>query len=327
LLIIYVGSEARSLYSPRPTEWSNGSKSDVIYAASVTSANLPPVLIEVQHTISLDFIDRLLGYSLCVKKEFKAKPIVVVFGVHATRNDVTSDFEASPYTFMKQIPSKYWAEKCYILDHNTIAEDTKTTPLPPMLAIAYFFSCQKLSLLATEYRDDLTLQALYSIVKEQTDAKIPAEQSTADVLLEVCNQTNLQFKKILNTLEPMPDTLLKKRLRAYADDGALYTHTCKRMYSGRCDALVEPMPPPPELPESATQLLNQIASPTTDILRAEVGMPTTDMEYVQQYRQNTEVMDWKLCFETGKKEGFFGSYSNSASLKTAFYKKKYNQTN
>ncbi|PHZ13295.1 uncharacterized protein RHIMIDRAFT_306276 [Rhizopus microsporus ATCC 52813] len=144
---------------------------------------------------------------------------------------------------MKRIPSNYWVEKCCIIDHNAISEVIRTTPLSSMVAIAYFFGCQKLSLLSTEHRDDLTLQKLYSTVKEQAGDKITAEQSAA----EVCNQTNLQFKKILNTLNPMPDTLLKKRLRAYADDGVLYTDTCKCMYSGLSNTAVKPMPPPPEL--------------------------------------------------------------------------------
>ncbi|RCI06964.1 hypothetical protein CU098_009266 [Rhizopus stolonifer] len=121
-----------------------------------------------------------------------------------------------------------------------------------MLSIAYFFSCQKLSLLSTEYRDDLTLQALYSIVKEQADTIVSSEKSTSDILLEV----------------------IKKRIRAYADDGALYKNTCKCLYSGRRDSIVEPMPQPLELSESATQLLNQTNVPTTDILRDEVSLPT-----------------------------------------------------
>lgn len=72
-------------------------------------------------------------------------------------------------------------------------EATKTVPLPSFLvAIAYLFSSKekkKLSLLASEYRDDLTLQTLYAIDKEQTMTKVAAEQSTS----EVCNQSNLQF--------------------------------------------------------------------------------------------------------------------------------------
>lgn len=88
-----------------------------------------------------------------------------------------------------------------------------------MMAIAYFFSSQKLSLLSTEYQDDPTLQKLYSIAKEYAETKILEEKLMSEVLLEICNQTNLQFKKEkLNTLKPMPETVLTKRLRAYADD-------------------------------------------------------------------------------------------------------------
>lgn len=120
-----------------------------------------------------------------------------------------------------------------------------------MVVIAYFLALKSFSLLSTEHRENLTLQRLYSIAKEQAGDMIAAQKSTADVLVEVCNQTNLQFKKILDTLNPMADTLLKKRLRAYADDGAVYTDTCKRMYSGLPNAAVESMPLPPELPQAA----------------------------------------------------------------------------
>lgn len=278
------------------------------------------MLIEVQHTINLDFVDRLLGYSLFAKKEYKAKPIVVVFGTYAIRNEISSDFEDTSFSFMKQIPCKYWAEKCYILDQNTIIEATKTVPLPPLVAIAHFFSSKKLSLLASEYKDDSTLQTLYAIAKEQTVTKVAAEQSTSDVLLEVCNQTNLQFKKIVNVLETMPDTLLKKRLRTYADDGALYTQTCKYKYTKRDKEFVELMPPPPELSDSAKSMMNESSS-SIDILREEIGVPKTDMEYVKQFKQNESKMDWKTCYDAGKSEGFFNPYSSSSSLKTAFYKK------
>lgn len=198
-------------------------------------------------------------------------------------------------------------------------EATKTVPLPPLVAIAYFFSSKKLSLLASEYRDDPTLQTLYAIAKEQTVTKVAAEHSTSEVLLEVCNQTNLQFKKILNTLEPMPDTLLKKRLRAYADDGALYTQTCKYKYTKRNKESVKSMPPPPELSDLAKSMTNESSS-SIDILREEVSIPKTDVEYVKQFKQNKSRMDWKTCYEAGKSESFFSSYSSSSSLKTAFYK-------
>ncbi|CEP09569.1 hypothetical protein [Parasitella parasitica] len=201
-------------------------------------------------TINLDFVDRLLGYSLFVKKEYKAKPIVLVFGTYAIGNEISSDFEETSFSFMKQIPCKYWAEKCYIPDQNTIMEATKTVPLPPLVAIAHFFFSKKLSLLASEYRDDPTLQTLYAIAKEQTVAKVAAEQSTSEVLLE--------------------------RLRAYADDGALHTQTCKDKYTKR-NEFVQSMPPPPELSDLAKSMMNESSS-SIDILREEHSVPKTDVE-------------------------------------------------
>lgn len=128
MLTARIGPEAASMHSPRPTEWASGTKSDIVYAINVSSTSLPPTLIEVQHTITAEFIDCLINYSLSVKKCFKEKSIVIVFGTHATRTEISMDFEPTTLEFAKGIPSKYWAEKCYILDKNTIAEATKATP-------------------------------------------------------------------------------------------------------------------------------------------------------------------------------------------------------
>ena len=42
-----VGPNAASLYVLRLTEWADGSKSDIVYAANLSSTSLPPILIEV----------------------------------------------------------------------------------------------------------------------------------------------------------------------------------------------------------------------------------------------------------------------------------------
>lgn len=101
----------------------------------------------------------------------------------------------------------------------------------------------------------------------------------------------------------MPETVLTKRIRSYADGGAAYSESCKRMYINNSDVLVEPMPPPPKLAESAKNLLIP-TSISLDILRDEGSTPKTDMEYVQQYKGSEEKMDWKSCFEARKQEGF-----------------------
>lgn len=78
MLTFCVGPNAASMYSPRPTEWAGGSKSDIIYVSNISSTSFPPILIEVQHTITPEFIDRLINYFLSVKKCFKTKSTVIV---------------------------------------------------------------------------------------------------------------------------------------------------------------------------------------------------------------------------------------------------------
>lgn len=54
------------------------------------------------------------------------------------------------------------------------------------------------------------MQMLYAIAKEKTTVGVPAEKSVAEAVLEICDQTNAQLKKISNSLGPMPENLLKK---------------------------------------------------------------------------------------------------------------------
>ncbi|MBM6388054.1 MAG: hypothetical protein JSY10_29590 [Paenibacillus sp.] len=156
------------------------------------------------------------------------------------------------------------------------------------------------------------MKLLFLIAKEQTLNKVSADKSTSEVLIEVCNQTNLQFKKILNTLDPMPETILKKRLRAYADGGGIYTQTHKQMYRRSSDVSVEPMPPPPELSELAENCTMDQINTSIGILHSEITA-TTDMEYVhlfQQTAEGTQKTDWNLCFENNILQEFLKKILN-----------------
>lgn len=112
----------------------------------------------------------------------------IVFDTNSTRNGISANFEPTFLEFAKGIPSEYWADKCYILDKDTIAEATKITLLPQD-GIGVFFSSQKLSLLSSEFQDDPTTRNPYSIAKE------PAVKSVTVALLEISDQKNKQFKK------------------------------------------------------------------------------------------------------------------------------------
>ncbi|KAI8977650.1 hypothetical protein BDF20DRAFT_958989 [Mycotypha africana] len=257
------------MYTSRPTDWLDGTRSDVLYASSIVSASFPP------------------------------------------------------HSFVKAIPCNYWAEHCYFIDHDTIKEDLKQPSLHPLLAIGVFFCKQKPSLMSMEHKDDATIQTLYRIAKEQMEEE-KVVKPIASALADVCNQTNTQFQKLVKVIGAMPDSLLRKRALAYADDGILYTDTCQRKYFKKDASCVSPMPAPLELPEATIQQIDEteINHNNTDDILPETGIPKSDMDYALQFKQTVEIMNWKECYENGKKDGYFSTYTTPASLKRAFYKKK-----
>ncbi|KAI8968187.1 hypothetical protein BDF20DRAFT_894881 [Mycotypha africana] len=84
------------------------------------------------------------------------------------------------------------------------------------------------------------------------------------------------------------------------------------------------MPAPLELPEATIQQVDEteINHNNTDGILPETGIPKSDMDYALQFNQSVEIMNWKECYENGKKDGYFSTYTAPASLKRAFYKKK-----
>ncbi|KAI7871982.1 uncharacterized protein EV154DRAFT_556509 [Mucor mucedo] len=171
------GDNAWSIYSAKPTEWPDGTKSDTLYTAAVSSPQLPPVLIEVQQTITFEFIDKLIMYSLWVKKQYQAKPIVVVFGTRITRH---------PQGIRKTNFFSILGKRMFVFGILYIARNIEDCSSPPFGSCGVFFSSKSLSLSASDSRDNRTIQMLYQIVKDESMTRVNADKSTSEVLLKVC---------------------------------------------------------------------------------------------------------------------------------------------
>ncbi|KAG2208733.1 hypothetical protein INT47_007832, partial [Mucor saturninus] len=65
-----IGSGAKEKYKANPSEWINGSGSDVLVICEENDSTMPPVLIEVQHAVDDIFVRRLLGYCLSLEKQY-----------------------------------------------------------------------------------------------------------------------------------------------------------------------------------------------------------------------------------------------------------------
>lgn len=179
---------------------------------------------------------------------------------------------------------------------------------------------QEISLLGLEHRDDATVKMLYAIAKESLDHEIHNEEKTVEVLLNVCKDNSIQYKRILEALKEDGGDI--KRARLYANDGLLYVETCLKKYS--CHSFTSTMPEPLPLPEAVVEANNSSSSSShqTPLRAIETEKRITDMEWIAEFIDNytaeKKKMNWQVCFDTGRKAGFFSTYAKPQSLKNTF---------
>ncbi|OBZ82374.1 hypothetical protein A0J61_09577 [Choanephora cucurbitarum] len=292
-------------YTDRSTEWPNGQCSDVLFATVEVTAFLPPVLVEVQNTIDLKFIQRVVRYCLAIKKEHGHLPVVVAFGIHPTNPNVATDLTpSSSLPYAREYPCKPWVRYIYILDQSSVSNHMHEQPLKPLVAVEYFLHSQKRSLLSMENkgRTDETIMLLYTIAKQIFEDDVKSEERTIDVLLNVCEQMQKQFFKIKDALALGNGDETKKRVREYAEDGRLYLEACKAKY--RRISLPEPL----DLPEQAKKDGPSAAEYAEDLLPSsdQPNDQSPDFEFVENFRKNEKRMNWSSCFNAGRAKGLLG---------------------
>ncbi|ORX56876.1 hypothetical protein DM01DRAFT_1334435 [Hesseltinella vesiculosa] len=334
-----VDENTQDLYVTRPTEWLNMTRSDVVYTPRNRSDNhLPPFLIEIQHTVSLAFYRRLNGYCLEIDKTLPVLPIVIVFGIHSTTADILD--MASPsekFPFVLELPCAGWAKAVYLLNVGTIRPHLHTHPLDPLVAICHFFVEQKTSLISLERRDDPTLNLLYSVAKKIFGNDIQNHEEMLIILERVCAQMEHQFRKAKSSLlDDVKDAGSLKRTAQHLDDGILYLNEiCKRhnlnktssssapaasSSSSSTSAPTSPSAPTPP-PASASSPSSSTISQHIDVLPV-IEPVNKNWIFIDEFKNQYNKIDWKKCFNIGKRIGLFASYRSPSSLKAAYYRSK-----
>lgn len=318
ILTALIGEDAIDHYISSPCEWIDGRHADVLYTpvTSPTDA-FPPVIIEIQNVVDKPFIRRLIKYCGHIFDKYQVEPIALTICINTARREITKKLtETDKAPFIKRLPSDEWAQAHYFINETTIASSLQT-PLLPMVALAYVLTKQQVSLLSLEHRNDPTVQILYSIMKETLDHEVHNEETTVNVLLNVCNNNRDQFKRILEALEKDGDV---KRARLYADDGLLYAQTCIRKYSQTSSSTMpEPLALPQEVVEGSSSSSSSHQNPLREI---EPEKRMTDMEwakkFIEEYKAENKRMNWQICFAKGQEAGFFKNYTNAQSLKNTY---------
>ncbi|KAG2197611.1 hypothetical protein INT47_006674 [Mucor saturninus] len=150
-----------SLYHSASTEWSDETKSDILYVPTEANNDQPPILIEIQNSVNQAFMIRLIQYCTRVYERFQVFPVVLVFVVEVNFISTKS-----------------------IENHIKVG-------MNQLVALAYFTTCQAASLSLLEYAGDSTVRFLYSTCKANMKKKGDSE------LVEIIDQSTEQIRKAI----------------------------------------------------------------------------------------------------------------------------------
>lgn len=151
-------------------EWNDGTRSDMVLEPKSAHSDLPPLILEIQHTVNLAFMKRAVSSCLQAFTRYDIEPIILIICVEKMDQDIYKHMKPSKLPGVFSYFSQPWAENCYIISKESI-KNNLTIPLDPMVALGAFFTSSSLSLSNHPFKDDPTIQYLYtsSFFQQQID--------------------------------------------------------------------------------------------------------------------------------------------------------------
>lgn len=71
-------------------EWCGGTRSDVVLEPKSLELNLPPIIVQIQHTVDQFFMKRVVNYCLKAYKRYKVDPIILIICIDTLHNYVVN---------------------------------------------------------------------------------------------------------------------------------------------------------------------------------------------------------------------------------------------
>ncbi|KAG2201846.1 hypothetical protein INT47_004403 [Mucor saturninus] len=204
-------------------EWDNGSRSDVVLEAKSSVLNLPPIIIEVQHTVNSLFMKRVINYSLEAFNRHKMDPIVLIICTDTLSDSVAKDVKTSDIPACYDFPSTGWACNCLISCNRRVLEYTDTMPLNPFIALILFLTSRELTINCSLYPDDPTIQYLYTLASHLHQNRL-GDQHITDIL----DTQDHEYTKILELIDQNSSS---KTVAKAIKNLQSQNHTMKRKYT------------------------------------------------------------------------------------------------
>ncbi|CAO3627826.1 unnamed protein product [Mucor hiemalis] len=188
---------------------------------------------------------------------------------------------------------------CYFVTGSSI-ETSLELPLSPFVALSTFFISQHPSLLVNPFRNDPTIQLLYSIAarvfQEQMDE---GTKPTEDLLLE-CESAEIVFTKAISALsEEVPDI---KKCKKILDDGKLLPAALKRYYESISSQ--EAPNANADTNTNADTITNANTSTSTNTNTSTISNWDYSEHYLSKLDNITPIL-WERVYEDGRELGFF----------------------
>ncbi|KAI8381223.1 uncharacterized protein BYT42DRAFT_476823, partial [Radiomyces spectabilis] len=170
---------------------------DAIYVARL--ADLPPIILEFQARVDLEFIHRAFCYCMEVYKRYNVLPIVLVIHTgEIDRSFLVEKFKTTEkWPYMLEMECSFVAERFYLLTKDSIMDLVDSDePLPPLVAAAHFFISRSPSIIGNSRWDDEYIKFMYRLCMKFAKQDGIHEATRLEKLKRVCMDTYDQFEKI-----------------------------------------------------------------------------------------------------------------------------------
>ncbi|KAI8333475.1 hypothetical protein BC941DRAFT_462682 [Chlamydoabsidia padenii] len=216
-------------YTTGDSTFIDGTECDVLYLPrSADLANLSPVVVEIQHTVTREFMCRAVQYCLNVYKRFHIFPILFIVCISKTESKVLRDLfkPIQNKSYLLETPCCHFATSCFMLTKQSIdpfIDNHDINALDPLIAFAHFLTSGQQSIISIDRWDDPTITKLYLVAMEMVKNDKETENDKVEALQKICQATQSEFEKILSTVFDNPN-----QAQRYAEAGRHYSARIKQ---------------------------------------------------------------------------------------------------
>ncbi|KAI8381225.1 uncharacterized protein BYT42DRAFT_298178 [Radiomyces spectabilis] len=301
-------------YNAAPTNFLD-KECDAIYVTRLT--NSPPIILEFQARVDMNFIHRAFSYCMEVYKKYNVLPIVLVINtVEADRFLLVNKFKSTEtWPYMLEMECSVVAKRFYLLTRNSIKDLVDSDePLTPLVAAAHFFISRSPSIIGNSRWDDENIRLMYRLCMKFAGQDGVQEVSRLDTLKRVCIDTHDQFEKIVKWARLDP-----AKAAWYALAGMEYTaKTARQIDDLLSSGAITPMGDP-DTEDLVSDTLARKSQKETE--KAAI------LDFVEKLKtKHRGRMNWAACFGAAADESSMAEviarYSNPDSFKRAYYRLK-----